>query len=103
MKISHAVYKNRTHTRNRSKFRHKRRNATQGQKQAQRAKVHRKQTPRKQPKNLIHHRNPGPNIRTPYEDQPLAKKITQPCRTPERPPEDHLEPKKTAAQILIDF
>jgi len=61
-----------------------------------------KNTPRKQRKNLIHHRNPGPNIRTPYEDQPLAKNHTapdDPRKTPGGPPRT----KKTAAQILIDF
>jgi hypothetical protein len=41
--------------------------------QAQHIKVPPKPDSEKAVENLIHHRNPGPNIKTSYEDQPLAK------------------------------
>jgi hypothetical protein len=53
--------------------------------QAQHIKVPPKPDSEKAVENLIHHRNPGPNIKTSYEDQPLAKYHAPPKVNPENP------------------
>jgi hypothetical protein len=92
---AHAVYENRPYTRDRSRIRHKKAKHHTGPQTGityiSSPKIDSKNTT----KNLIHHRNPGSNIRTPYENQPTGRKPQNPRMTTTN--------QKTATGILTVF
>ena len=65
IKKAHAVYENRTHTRDRSRIRHKKAKHHTGPQTGTTYISSPKIDSKKTTKNLIHHKNPGSNIRTP--------------------------------------
>ena len=78
IKKAHAVYENRTHTRDRSRIRHKKAKHHTGPQTGPTYISSPKIDSKKTTKNLIHNRNPGSNIRTPYEDQHTGQKPQTP-------------------------